>query len=89
MRIWGGLVGYGIMLTHRWLDCKTQIFARQRHLGDDALRVVQSSVASRAVSDFYDLFLFWRGGKGEMGGMVLDLYFLFFVFRGGAIGDVI
>ena len=32
------------------------------------------------MSDFYDLFLFWRGGKGEMGGKVLDLYFLIFGF---------
>ena len=32
------------------------------------------------MSDFYDLFLFWRGGKGEMGGKVLDLYSLNFGF---------
>ena len=32
------------------------------------------------MSDFYDLFLFWRGGKGEMGGKVLDLYSLNFYF---------
>ena len=80
MGIWGGLVGYGIMSTHRWLDCKTQMVARQLHLGDDARRVGQSGVAYFTVSDFYDLFLFWRGGKGEMGGMVLDLYSLNFCF---------
>ena len=68
------------MSTHRWLDCKTQIFVQQRHLGDDAPGVGRSGVASTAVSDFYDLFLFWRGGKGEMGGMVLDLYSLNFGF---------
>ena len=80
MGIWGGLVGCGIMSTHRWLDCKTQIFARQRHLGDDSPGDGQYGVASVSVSDFYDLFLFWRGGKGEMGGKVLDLYSLKFWF---------
>ena len=81
MGIWGGLVGYGIMSTHLWLDCKTQRFVQQRHLGDDSLEDGQYGVAFYTVSDFYDLFLFWRGGKGEMGGMVLDLYSLIFGFQ--------
>ena len=50
--------------------------ARQRHLGDNTLGVWQYGVAYLPVSDFYDLFLFWRRGKEEMGGKVLDLYSL-------------
>ena len=72
---WGGCA---MMSTHRWLDCKTQIFAQQPHHGDDSHGVWQYDVAYFPVSDFYDLFLFWTGGDGMDGFRFVFFNFLFF-----------